>query len=270
MSQHHTTRPAPQPSWFDVVKVLVRLGPKQISDEIALAIAQMKAKGVAAGIAAALMVVGLVFAAFLTVALIVAAIAALHLIFELWAAALIVAGAFLLVAVLFALIGVLKFKRTMPLVPEDAIRGLRLDLGVAAEGTRFDPKSLDRADEQRRRAKQEAAERRRSDAKTPGEGKPEQPSYTELLRRTALRRDHIAGLQDVLAGVLPRRKSSATDPGHSPAGPPVTPVAASAPEDHQDPQAQAKEFLAERWKPLSVAVGSAAAAGVFLRELIRK
>nr|WP_255546125.1 MULTISPECIES: phage holin family protein [unclassified Nesterenkonia] len=185
---------------LDVIKVVLRLGPKQINDEIQLAIAQMKTKGVAAGIAVALMVVGVVFLAFLVVALIVAAVAALSLIFELWAAALIVAGVFLVIALIFALIGLLKLKKTLPLLPEDAIRGFRLDLGVAREGTRFDPQSLEQADSEKRRQKEEskrqAAEQAKKDAKTPGAGSPTPPTYSELLRRTGLRRDHLASLQD--------------------------------------------------------------------------
>ncbi|WP_084479370.1 phage holin family protein [Nesterenkonia sp. AN1] len=165
---------APRTSLLDVIKVVLRLGPKQINDEIQLAIAQMKTKGVAAGIAVALMVVGVVFLTFLVVALIVAAVAALSLIFELWAAALIVAGVFLVIALIFALIGLLKLKKTFPLLPEDAIRGFRLDLGVAREGTRFDPQSLDQADSEKRRQKEEskrqAAEQAKKDAKTPGAG----------------------------------------------------------------------------------------------------
>ncbi|MBO0595660.1 phage holin family protein [Nesterenkonia sp. E16_7] len=183
-----------------MIKVVLRLGPKQINDEIQLAIAQMKTKGVAAGIAVALMVVGVVFLAFLVVALIVAAVAALSLIFELWAAALIVAGVFLVIALIFALIGLLKLKKTLPLLPEDAIRGFRLDLGVAREGTRFDPQSLEQADSEKRRQKEEskrqAAEQAKKDAKTPGAGSPTPPTYSELLRRTGLRRDHLASLQD--------------------------------------------------------------------------
>ncbi|WP_300345756.1 phage holin family protein [Nesterenkonia sp.] len=280
MAQQHTPRTASKTSLFDVVKVLLRLGPKQINDEITLAISQMKAKGVAAGVAAALMVVGVVFLTFLVVALIVAAIAALHLIFELWAAALIVAGAFLLIALIFALIGLLKLKRAMPLVPEDAIRGFRLDLGVAREGSRFDPASLDRADAERRRAKEEAkrreAEQKKRDAKTPGAGEPEKPTYTELLRRTALRRDHIAGLQDQIASRLPKKKSAApkTAAGVPPQPAPAGPAAAQAAAEQDAAQAQnrpgSKEYFAARWKPLSVAAGSAAAAGVFLRELTKK
>lgn len=177
VAQQNTKSAASKPSVIDVVKVLVRLGPKQINDEIALATAQMKAKGMAAAIAAALVVVGLVFLTFLTVALIVAAIAGLHAAgFQLWAAALIVAGGFLLIALVFALIGLAKFKRTQPLTPEDAIRGLRLDLGVAREGTDFDPKSLDRADEERRRAKAEAKRRSAEQKKTLVKARPRSPA----------------------------------------------------------------------------------------------
>ncbi|MGJ9374026.1 phage holin family protein [Nesterenkonia sp. CF4.4] len=203
MSQPGTGRTqgtAPRTSLLDVIKVVLRLGPKQINDEIQLAIAQMKTKGVAAGIAVGLMVVGVVFLAFLVVALIIAAVAALSLIFQPWAAALIVAGVFLIIAVIFALIGLMKLKKTMPLLPEDAIRGFRLDLGVAREGTSFDPASLDQADSEKRRQKEEskrqAAEQAKKDAKVPGAGSPTPPTYSELLRRTGLRRDHLASLQD--------------------------------------------------------------------------
>ncbi|WP_157984060.1 phage holin family protein [Nesterenkonia muleiensis] len=268
----HTKSPASKPSLIEMVKVLARLGPKQINDEITLAVAQLKAKGVAAGIAAALMVVGLVFVTFLVVALIVAAIAGFYAAgFRLWAAALIVAGAFLLIALLFALIGLVKLKRAMPLAPEDAIRGFRLDLGAAREGTSFDPKSLDRADEERRqakeRAKRERAEQKKRDAKTPGAGDPKQPSYSELLRRTALRRDHIAGLQDQIRTRFPKKKPADDELASSP----IAQAAPSPSHGAAEEQASgAKEFLAQRWKPLTVAAGSAAAAGAFLRELIRK
>ena len=268
MAQQHTKNTAPKTSMADVIKVLLRLGPKQINDEISLALAQMKSKGVAAGIAAALMVVGLVFVTFLVVALIVAAIAALHLIFQLWAAALIVAAAFLLIALILALIGLLKLKRAMPLVPEDAIRGFRLDLGAVRDGSSFDPKDLDRADTQRRKAKEEAkrqaAEQKKRDAKKPGAGDPEKPNYTELLRRTALRRDHIAGLQDQIVGRISKEKGA--DSGAAAA--PVATDASSAPRDPNT--VGTREYFAARWKPLSVMAGSAAAAGVFLRELTKK
>lgn len=272
MAQQNTNSAASKPSLIDVVKVLVRLGPKQINDEIALAKSQMKTKGIAAGIAAALIVVGLVFLTFLTVALIVAAIGGLHAAgFQLWAAALIVAGAFLLIALVFALIGLLKFKGAQPLKPEDAIRGFRLDMGAAREGSSFDPKSLDRADEEKQRAKEEAKRRAAELKKTPGGGKPEQPSYTELLRRTSLRRDHIAGLQDQLRTRFTRSSPTSAQPAPTPEVPPVEGPTSAEPQTSPDADDHgAKKFFAERWKPLAVAAGSTAAAGAFLRELIKK
>lgn len=290
-----TTGTAPRTSLLDVIKVVLRLGPKQINDEIQLAIGQMKTKGVAAGIAVALMVVGAVFLAFLVVALIVAAIAALSLVFQPWAAALIVAGVFLIIALIFALIGLFKLKKTMPLLPEDAIRGFRLDLGVAREGTSFDPQSLDREDAERRREKEEskraAAEQAKKDAKTPGAGKPEAPTYSELLRRTALRREHLASLQDqITTGTrqisetvrekTSREKLKREKPKRG-AGKGAAAQAAPAPSAHRSPGAAesdahestahaAGEHVAARWKPLAVVAGSAAAGAVFLRELVKK
>lgn len=272
---------APKTSLFDVVKVLLRLGPKQINDEIQLAIGQMKAKGVAAGIAAGLMVVGLVFVAFLVVALIIAAVAALALIFELWAAALIVAGVFLVIALLFALIGFLRLKKTMPFMPEDAVRGLRLDMGVAKEGSGFDPKELDRQDAERRRQKEEAKRRKAEQKKDPGTGEPKVPTYRELLRRTALRRDHIGSLQDQLrarsdkeslkdelrtsvSGLAGKVRSAAKK--DDAARPVAKPASA---EDHQ-PQSPAADYVSTRWKPLAVLGASTAAGAVFLRELTKK
>ncbi|MBE1514184.1 phage holin family protein [Nesterenkonia halotolerans] len=300
MSQPETGRTkgtAPRTSLLDVIKVVLRLGPKQINDEIQLAISQMKTKGVAAGIAVALMAVGAVFLAFLVVALIVAAIAALSLVFHAWAAALIVAGIFLVIALIFALIGLLKLKKTMPLLPEDAIRGFRLDLGVAREGTSFDPQSLDREDAERRRekeeSKREAAEQAKKDAKTPGAGEPTAPSYSELLRRTALRREHLATLQDQITtgtkqiGETVREKTSrdktskdktnkdktsrATKGGT--AKPPRADrrsTGSAEPGTHESTAHAAGEHVAARWKPLAVVAGSAAAGAVFLRELVKK
>ncbi|WP_170228408.1 phage holin family protein [Nesterenkonia populi] len=264
MAEHAAPKSKPKTSMVDVVKLLLRLGPKQINDEIGVAVAQMKAKGVAAGIAAALMVIGLVFVIFLAVALIVAAIAGLSLIFELWAAALIVGAAFLLIALIFVLVGLFKLKSAMPLKPEDAIRGFRLDLGTVREGSSFDPARLDRADERKRQAKAEAKRQAAEQRKKPGTGEPEKPNYTELLRRTALRREHIAGLQDQIAARLPKGRAAEDELASSP----VEPNPAAQQESRRADQA--REFVSERWKPLSVAAGATAAGAVFLRELVRR
>ena len=36
--------------------------------------------------------------------------------------------------------GVRKFKKAMPLVPEETIRGIKHDLGIAKEGSDFNPR----------------------------------------------------------------------------------------------------------------------------------
>ena len=283
----------PKTSLFDVLKVLLRLGPKQINDEIQLAIGQMKTKGIAAGIAAALMVVGLVFVAFLVVALIVAAVAAFALIFELWAAALIVAGIFLVIALIFALVGYLRLKKALPFVPEDALRGLRLDLGVAKQGSSFDPQELDRQDAQKRRQKEEAKRAKAEEKKQPGGGEPTPPTYRELLRRTAVRRDHIGSLQDqvrarsnkeslkqemrdAVSGLTGKVRSASKEgtsaqrvskPGAPTASSSAAPTGSAAPTADDS---QVGEFVSARWKPLAVLGASTAAGAVFLRELTKK
>ncbi|GAA3297386.1 hypothetical protein GCM10017708_39000 [Arthrobacter citreus] len=77
---------------------MARLTPRQLNDEFALATAEMKQKGVKAGMAAAFMVVALLFAAALAIALIVAAILGLGTVMPGWLAALLVALLFLVIA----------------------------------------------------------------------------------------------------------------------------------------------------------------------------
>lgn len=278
MSQHGAghTRTAPRPTFLDLIKVVLRLGPKQINDEIQLAIGQLKTKGVTAGIAVGLMVAGLVFVTFLIVALIVAAVGAFALIFDVWAAALIVAGIFLLIALLFALVGYLRLKKALPLLPEDAIRGLRLDLGVAREGSGFDPKTLDREDAERRRrkeqAKKEAAERKKREAEQTGEGAPQKPPYRELLRRTSLRRDHLGSLQDQVRARLDKESLKAELRGAAGSARRRSSGGGTDSSDSAESgeRAGAADYVQARWKPLAVLGASTAAGAVFLRELTKK
>ncbi len=130
-------------SLVGLVRLLARLTPRQISDEFSIAVEQMKQKGIKAGIAAAFLVVALVFVLFFAVALVVAAIMGLAELMPAWLAALLVALLFLVIAGVLALIGVSRLKKQLPLVPEDAIRGIRYDLGVLKEGRSFDPATLE-------------------------------------------------------------------------------------------------------------------------------
>ena len=87
------------------LKLLFRLAPRQLNDEIALAKVEIKRKGIQLGVAAAFFAVALVFVAFLVVGLIVAAIMGLATIMPAWLAALLVCAAFLLIALVGGLMG---------------------------------------------------------------------------------------------------------------------------------------------------------------------
>ena len=65
---------------------------------------------------------------------------------------------FLLIALIGGLIGLRKFKKAMPLVPEETIRGLKHDLGIAKEGSDFDAAFLDPDSPQYKAAKAAKAE----------------------------------------------------------------------------------------------------------------
>ncbi len=93
------------------LKLLFRLAPRQLNDEIAFAKIELKRKGIQVGVAAAFFAVALVFLLFLVVGLIVAAIMGLATIMPAWLAALLVSAAFLLIALIGGLIGARKSKR---------------------------------------------------------------------------------------------------------------------------------------------------------------
>ncbi|HSL36516.1 MAG TPA: phage holin family protein, partial [Arthrobacter sp.] len=176
------------------LKLIFKLAPRQLNDEIALAKVEIKRKGIQVGVAAAFLGVALIFVGFLVVGLIVAAIMGLATIMPAWLAALLVCGVFLLIALIAGLVGVGKFKKAMPLVPEDTIRGLKHDLGIAKEGSAFDPAVLDPDSEQYKAAKaakaeaaaKAQAEKEAKKAAEPDFGPP--PTEAELRRRLDERR----------------------------------------------------------------------------------
>jgi uncharacterized membrane protein YqjE len=186
------------------VKLLLRLAPRQINDEIAFAKVEIKRKGIQVGVAAAFLGVALIFLAFLVVGLIVAAIMGLATIMPAWLAALLVCAAFLVVALIGALIGIQKFKKAMPLVPEETIRGIKYDLGIAKEGSDFNAALLD-PDSPEAKAAKAAKDAAAAKAKAEKEAKAEEhkkefphASEPELHRRLEQRRRHIAEVRDEL------------------------------------------------------------------------
>ncbi|WP_309080324.1 phage holin family protein [Zhihengliuella sp.] len=179
---------------LNAAKDLGRLVPKQVNDEIQLAIAQLKAKGISVGVAAGLAVAALLFLSAMLISLLVAGIMGLAEVMPAWLAALAVAGFFLLLILILAAIAVPKAKKAMPLVPEDAIRGLKHDLGVLKEGSSFDVRTLD---EPKQKTEEELAEERRK-AEEKAAAKEPKPSYDDLQARTRARRAHLAELRDQL------------------------------------------------------------------------
>lgn len=233
-----------KPSIVANSKSFARLVPRQFSDEFSLALRELKAKGIKLGVGAGLFVGALVFLFFLITGLIVAAIAGVAVVIQpLWLAALIVSAAFLVIALILALIGVAWFKKAMPLAPTETIRNVRHDLGVLKEGTDFKESTLDQKD----KAKDDSKEEDHDEA--PKKEKPAPVSDSELRDRISERREHLALLRDRLgeqADVKAQTERILNDP--------------------QSPVAQVKA----RWLPLSVAAASTTAFVVFLTKLIRK
>lgn len=190
------------------LRLVTRLAPRQVNDEIRLALAELKRKAQQLGIAGAFFGVALVFFSFLVVALIVAAILGLATVMAAWLAALLVAALFLLIAAIGAGIGLFQFKKAMPLMPEDAIRGIKYDLGIAKEGTDFDVRTLDPTSEQAKAAKAakeaEAAKAKAEKAAKAAAREAEEKPATEAELRARLqkRREHLAEVRDDLGEEL--------------------------------------------------------------------
>ena len=93
------------------LKMIFKLAPRQLNDEIALAKAEIKRKGTQLGVAGAFFAVALVFVGLLVIGLFVAAIMGLATIMPAWLAALLVSAVCLIIAAIGALIGQNKFKK---------------------------------------------------------------------------------------------------------------------------------------------------------------
>ncbi len=261
------------------LKLIFRLAPRQLNDEIAFAKVELKRKGVQVGVAAAFFAVAVVFLAFLVTGLIVAAIMGLATIMPAWLAALLVCAVFLVIALIGALIGLRKFKKAMPLLPAETIRGIKYDLGVAKEGSDFDAALLDPSSPEAKAAKaakDEAAAKAKAEKAARAEArKVEFPhaSEPELHRRLDQRRRHLAQVRDELDTELDVK-------------PQVTFLAGAAKEKLGEGRAavahataSASQKLASlseagggagvRWKPLAAFVASATVVVVLLRRLMQ-
>lgn len=263
------------------LRLVAKLAPRQLNDEIALAKIEIKRKGIQVGVAAAFFAVALVFLAFLVTGLIVAAIMGLATIMPAWLAALLVCAVFLVIALIGALIGMRKFKKAMPLVPEETIRGLKHDLGIVKEGSEFNPAVLDPTSDEAKAAKaakeakaaQEKAEKEAKEAAKPDFGPA--PTEAELKSRLDKRRRHLTGVRDELGEELDVKTQAQLLLG-------AAEVQLKAGKERAGHQAESlgrsassllnragESELGTRWKPLAALVASAAVLAVLLRKLLK-
>jgi uncharacterized membrane protein YqjE len=270
------------------LKLIFQLAPRQLNDEIALAKIEIKRKGIQLGVAAAFLAVALVFVVFLVIGLIVAAIMGLATIMPAWLAALLVCGVFLLIALIIGLVGYRKFKKAMPLMPEETVRGIKYDLGIAKEGSAFNPAALDPDSEQYKAAKaakaeadaKAKAEKEAKKAAEPGFGPP--PTESELRRRLVQRRSHLTGVRDELGDELDVKTQAQAllalaqarlRVGKEQVSSRIAGVRSSVGSPSRNlvllnAQGTAGQ-LGQRWKPLAALAASAAALVFLLRKLLK-
>ncbi|MDP9693592.1 UNVERIFIED_ORG: putative membrane protein YqjE [Arthrobacter globiformis] len=267
----------------------LKLAPRQLNDEIALAKIEAKRKGKQLGVAGAFFGVAAVFLALLVTGLIVAAIMGLATIMPAWLAALLVSAVFLLIALIGGLIGLRKFKQAMPLIPEDTVRGLKHDLGIAKEGSDFDAAVLDpKSPQAKAAAEAKAAEKARAKADKEAKKSAEAvdvPVATEpeLRRRLKQRREHLTGVRDelgeeldvkpqaqALLGVAKHRAAEGNEKFQEARGRAAERFAAlSASARSGASEASLPGQLEARWKPLLALAASTAVLLALLRKLFK-
>lgn len=270
------------------VSGLSRLIPNQLADEARIAANVLKSKGISVGVAAGAGILALALLGLTLIALVVALVMGIGTVIAPWLAALLVAAGFLVLAVVLGLFAFLKVKKAMPLLPEEAIRGFRHDLGVVKEGSAFDVSTLDEPRTSKKKDEQDAEQAGDKEPKAP------KPSHNELIIRTRERREEIALHRDGLGQKLevPLHLGEKISDAGQAAGEAVSKAAGQA--RHLADTASekvtegmerateklaslsglegenAKEALRERWRPLAIMAGSMAMFVVFLRKLLRK
>ncbi|KIA74250.1 hypothetical protein ANMWB30_14980 [Arthrobacter sp. MWB30] len=261
------------------LKLVARLAPRQINDEIALAKVELKRKATQLGVAGAFFGVALVFMALLVIALVVAAILGLATIMPGWLAALLVSAFFLVVVAIASLIGIAKFKKAVPLVPEDTIRGIKHDLGIAKEGSAFDESILDPNSPAAKAAKAEkeaAAEKAKAEKAAKEAAKEadavKAPTEAELRSRLKRRREHLTGVRDELGEQLDVKKQGQAllesanvrfQEGKEFAAAKFADLGDSVPQS-------VSERMAAHWKDLAAFATAAVVFVVALRKLLKK
>lgn len=122
--------PDASPSSVDLIKMAGEQLSELVRAELALAKAEVQDTAAKAAVSAGLFGAAGASAFWAGAALAAAAVLGLALVLPPWLAALATAGALLLLAAVLALAGRWRLRRTGPLVPQRALRGLRADLST--------------------------------------------------------------------------------------------------------------------------------------------
>ncbi|WP_455351633.1 phage holin family protein [Streptomyces sp. SYSU K217416] len=126
---------SPEPSVGELVKQASEQLSDLVREELALARAELTAKGRRAGRGGGLFGGAGIMGLFAFQALVVAAVAAFALLIPVWAAGLVVAGILAAVAALLALLGRRETHKATPLAPERTVENVRADIHELKERT---------------------------------------------------------------------------------------------------------------------------------------
>jgi uncharacterized membrane protein YqjE len=129
-SSHDSSFTGETPSLGNLVKDLPDRVTRLVKSELQLAKLELTTKLKAAGIGAGLLAAAAFFALVFFAVLVSAAVMGLAEVLPGWAAALIVAAVFLIIAAVLALLGINKLKKGVPPVPEESIESVKTDVSV--------------------------------------------------------------------------------------------------------------------------------------------
>jgi uncharacterized membrane protein YqjE len=118
------------PSLGTLVKELPDRVTRLVQSEIQLAKLELSTKLKAAGIGAGMLAAAAFFALVFFAVLVSAAVMGLAEVMPGWAAALIVAAVFLILAAVLALLGINRLKKGVPPIPEESIESVKADVSV--------------------------------------------------------------------------------------------------------------------------------------------
>ena len=124
------TDPAPRRGLFKLIADIPTLLMDLVRGEIESFKQELIGKLKLAGVGIGLLVGAAAFAFFALLVLIAAAVLGLATVLPAWAAALIIGGGILLIAVLLALVGISSLKKGVPPAPTETIKSIKKDVRV--------------------------------------------------------------------------------------------------------------------------------------------